>query len=102
MVANAKQSVSYIDSVQNERKDLSPREVAKLIGVGKDTVLHYIHSGELFAWNSSNNPAKRRYKIPLDALEKFKRLRSIRPPRLPSPPRRSPSPPRYNTNRPAS
>jgi excisionase family DNA binding protein len=69
------------------KTDFSPREVAKLTGVSKDTVLHYIHSRELFAWNSSNNPARRRYRVPLEALEKFKLLRS-------NPARRSPSRPR--------
>lgn len=64
-----------------QNKDLSPREVARQIGVGKDTVLKYIHSRELFAWNSSNNPAKPRFRVPLEALERFKLLRSNPPQR---------------------
>ena len=57
------------------KTDFSPREVAAMLGVGKDTVMGYIHSGELRAWNSGSieNP---RYRITLQDIEAFRLTRA--------------------------
>ena len=61
-----------------EQTDFTPRQVAKMLGLGKQTVLDYIHRGELLAWNSSNDPSRSRFRVPNESIERFKKLRAVR------------------------
>lgn len=56
--------------------EMTPPELAKLARVGRDTVLGWIHSGELAAYNVADPSKERgRYRISREAWERFKEKR---------------------------
>jgi excisionase family DNA binding protein len=60
---------------------LTPPQVAKLLGVDPATVIGWIRSGELRAYNVGSRRSMRpSYRIDPDALEQFKKLRQVIPP----------------------
>ena len=62
-------------------KALIPPQVAKLLKVSPETVLNWIRSGQLKAYNVANlNSRRPRYRIDPGAVEQFKRLRQVIPP----------------------
>ena len=74
---------------------LIPREVAKLLKVSPDTVLNWIRTGQLKAYNvASLNSSRPSYRVDPEALEQFKRLRQV----LPPPPKQRRRKPRYGSD----
>lgn len=61
--------------------DVTVPEAAKLLGVTDKDVYAYIASGELSAWNKTADPhtTRPRYRIPVEAVEEFKRRRMVKP-----------------------
>jgi hypothetical protein len=65
----------------NERKiqaeDLTVEQTAIKLAVTTDDVYGYIASGELEAWSKTEKPCpkKAKYRIPLSAIEEFRRNR---------------------------
>ncbi len=57
-------------------------EVARFLRVQRDKVLNWVRSGELRGWDSTAKPGSRRpkYRINLEDLEAFIRIRAIVPP----------------------
>lgn len=59
-------------------QSLTPPEVAKLLRVSPETVLGWIRSGELRAFNVASRSSMRpSYRVDPDALEQFKKLRQV-------------------------
>ena len=56
---------------------MSPRELAKFLGVSKDKVLGWIHAGQLHAIDvRSSDSSRPQYRIPGDAVQAFSTARS--------------------------
>ena len=56
---------------------MSPRELAKFLGVSKDKVLGWIHAGQLHAIDvRSSDSSRPQYRIPGDAIQAFSAARS--------------------------
>jgi|GEM_PF-3759402 len=60
-----------------QQTEFTPRQVAKMLGLGKQTVLDYIHRGELAAWNAANDSSRARFRISIESIDRFKKLRSV-------------------------
>jgi excisionase family DNA binding protein len=60
----------------------SVKSVSETLAVSERTVLAWIASGELIAWNASRKSGAKRpsWRIPQEALEKFMLLRTATPP----------------------
>ena len=59
-------------------KTFSPVQVAKMLGVSKNTVATWIRSGEIAAINVGRKPGGRpRYRISQEALDAFQLRRSV-------------------------
>ncbi len=66
--------------MKNERRALSPAEVAAQLGVGRDKVIAWLRSGELRGSNLATKPNGRpRYRIDLADLEAFLQQRLVHP-----------------------
>ena len=64
-----------------EKQFFSPPEVAELLSVGHDKILHWISSGQLAAVDVSTNRIQRpRWRIAKSALDDFLTRRSSAPP----------------------
>lgn len=73
------------------KPDLTVEQVATMLNVNIDDVYGYIKSGELQAWNKTHNAKtiRPKYRIPAEALERFRRNRMVVPePEEPKPRRR--------------
>jgi excisionase family DNA binding protein len=66
---------------------LTVKDVAELLAVGPDTVVHHIRAGRLHAVNVGRSSIKPRYRIPREALDVFLEARACAAP-PPRPPRR--------------
>ena len=67
---------------------LTPRQIARMLGVSHEKVLRWIHNGELPAVDLSTNQLERpRFKVAKDNLDAFLNKRSVKP--LSQPTRRS-------------
>jgi hypothetical protein len=66
---------------------VSPREYATRLGCKVERVLGWLKRGELTGINTSDCQSRPRWRISLDAIEKFEAGRSSRPP-APKPKRR--------------
>lgn len=66
----------------------TPPEVARYLRVKASKVISWIEAGELHAIDVANKGSRRpRYRIPLDAIRAFERMRAVVPP-TPKTPRR--------------
>jgi excisionase family DNA binding protein len=64
-------------ALDNDRATYSTSDIAKHFGAANDTVLTWIHNGELAAINVARSTATRpRYRVTEEALEAFKRRRA--------------------------
>jgi hypothetical protein len=64
----------------NERRNLTPPEIARRYGVATAKVVRWIHDGELIALNFANRGCTRpRYSITPEALKEFERARTVAP-----------------------
>lgn len=70
-------------------ESITVRRYAELRGVGLDTVLHWIATGQLRAVNVAKNPngLRPRWRIAADAIEAFEAARQVSP-KAPAPRRR--------------
>jgi hypothetical protein len=67
-----------IDPLQ--RRNLTPPDIAKQLGVATGKVLGWIRTGELKALNLANRGCRRpRYSVSPEALEEFERARAVVP-----------------------
>ncbi len=70
-------------------KFLTPKEIAERFGCNLNKVLFWIKSGQLTAVDIALTQSKKpRWRISVDALADFERVRSTRPPAPPPAPRR--------------
>lgn len=60
----------------------TPPKLAQRWGVKPETILRFIRTGELRAFDVSRNPGvgRPRYRIPLDAIVEFENRRAAKPP----------------------
>jgi excisionase family DNA binding protein len=66
--------------MKNERRKLSPAEVAAQLGVGRDTVIAWVKNGELKGANLAIKPNGRpRYSIDVADLREFEERRRVQP-----------------------
>ena len=59
------------DATQPDPTLLTPKQVGRLVGVGIDIVLTWLHSGELGASNVSNSATRPRWRIAKSDLQSF-------------------------------
>ncbi|MEO0515274.1 MAG: helix-turn-helix domain-containing protein [Planctomycetota bacterium] len=64
-------------SIVAKRTDVTPPQIAAMLGVKSGKVLGWIRTGELEAWDSSINPGigNPRWRVSIDALEAFRQRR---------------------------
>ena len=67
-----------METATNDRTDLTPPTIARMLGVKAGKVNNWITSGELEAWDASIRPGigKPRWRVTREALEAFRRRRS--------------------------
>lgn len=69
-----------MNTTATQRRNLTPPEVAKRLGVSVKKIIAWIRAGELQAMNLANRDCSRpRYRVTLDALEAFERSRLVVP-----------------------
>lgn len=67
-------------TIATQRRNLTPPEVAKRLGVSVKKIIAWIRNGELRAMNLANSDCSRpRYRVPLEALEAFEKSRLVVP-----------------------
>ena len=57
--------------------DFTPPQIARMLGANVETIKHFIYSGELEAYNLSTGQTRPRYRISQEALEDFRKRRSV-------------------------